>query len=176
MGTNPPATGREGEAPAEPLLRALGAHEAEALLDFYNGLPEEARRLFRPLGWEASLDQCQAVCEAIGDGSRHDLVIEASGRIVGWAFLRKLDTTEADLGIGIAEPHTGRGLGRRLMDALIAHARERGVAAITLCHVADNARARRLYEPCGFVETHRARHDDGLNYVHMRLTLRPACG
>ena len=176
MGTNPPATGREGEAPAEPLLRALGAHEAEALLDFYNGLSEEARRLFRPLGWEASLDQCQAVCEAIGDGSRHDLVIEASGRIAGWAFLRKLDTTEADLGIGIAEPHTGRGLGRRLMDALIVHAHERGVAAVTLCHVADNARANRLYTRCGFVETHRARRDDGLNYVHMRLTLRPACG
>jgi len=176
MGTNPSATGREGEAPAEPLLRALGAHEAEALLAFYNGLSEEARRLFRPLGWQVSLDRCQAVCEATGGGSRHDLVIEASGRIVGWAFLRTLDGAEADLGIGIAEPYTGSGLGRRLMDALIAHARDRGIAAITLCHVADNARAHRLYEACGFVETHRARHDDGLDYVHMRLTLRPACG
>ena len=99
-------------------------------------------------------------------------LVDGSGRIAGWAFLRKLDTTEADLGIGIAIPYTGRGLGRRLMDGLIAHARGRGVEAIELCHVAANERAHRLYLGRGFEASGTATHADGLRYVEMRLTLR----
>ena len=161
---------------SETTFRELRADEVHALQAFYNGLSHETRRLFRPLGWEATVDACEAVCAEADGPRRHDLVIETEGRLVGWGFLDSLDGPEPRLGIGIAEPFTERGLGRRLMDTLIAHARDGGAAAIVLCHVVDNTRAHRVYASCGFVETHRARHDDGLDYVHMRLTLRADCG
>ena len=162
-----------GDAAPEAVTRELRADEAQALQTFYNSLSADARRLFRPIGWNATLEATAGICAAAGAGQRYDVVVDAWGRIVGWAFLTALDTDVAHLGIGIAEPFVGRGLGKQLMDPLIAHARRRGTKAIALCHVADNERAHRLYESCGFATTGSSRGSDGLDYLRMRLTLQP---
>ena len=159
---------------AEPqgtLVRKLRQDEAGALQVFYGGLSEEAKRLFRPLGLCPSLADYARVCSDAASGLRHDLVLEADGRIVGWAFLQALDGSMPTLGIGIGEPHTGRGQGKRLMRALIQRARELGKETIDLCHVVDNERAHRLYHGLGFIVTGHFRGQDGLDYVRMRLTL-----
>jgi len=161
----------EGTA-AEPTLRPLRGDEAPALQAFYNSLSPATRRLFRPIGWNATLPTCAAICEATAGSARHDLVLDAGGRLVGWAFLTRLDSASAHLGIGLAEPYVGRGLGRRLMEALIAHARDRGLQSIDLCHVTDNARAHRLYEALGFRTTATHTGSDGQPYVRMRLPLQ----
>jgi len=57
----------------------------------------------------------------------------------------------ADLGLGVRKRFWGLGVGRALMEALIAAAREQGIARIALRVRADNARAIRLYESLGFV-------------------------
>ncbi len=44
-----------------------------------------------------------------------------------------------------------RGVGCLLVDAALAEARARGVRRLTLRVLAPNARARRLYQSCGFV-------------------------
>lgn len=51
----------------------------------------------------------------------------------------------------------GAGIGRRLVEAIVAHARER-VELLQLAVVNDNAPARRLYASLGFVEYGRERH------------------
>ena len=154
-----------------PRVRRLRPDEADELRAFYNGLSDEVRRLFRPLGWKATAERCEAICAAARGSARYDLVLDSGGRIVGWAFLDHLDSAEPRLGIGIAGSFTGRGYGGRMVGVLIAEARRRGKPAITLCHVVGNQPAHRLYVSRGFAVTHRARHDDGLDYVHMRLTL-----
>ena len=52
--------------------------------------------------------------------------------------------------IAVAEPFRGLGLGRRLMDALLAEAERRGAAEVFLEVRADNEAAQRLYASLGF--------------------------
>lgn len=154
-----------------PRVRRLRPDEADELRAFYNGLSNDTRRLFRPLGWEAEPEECDVICASTRGSTRYDLVLGSGERIVGWAFLDHLDSAEPHLGIGIAEAFTGQGYGGHLVGVLVAEARRRRRRAITLCHVVGNDPAHRLYASRGFVPTHRSRHDDGLDYVHMRLTL-----
>jgi len=152
-------------------IRELRPDEAAALQAFYNNLSCEARRLFRPLGWSATLESTQALCTDMAAGKRYDLVLDAAGQIVGWAFIASLDRDEADFGIGINSELTGKGHGRRLIQAVIDRARKLGKRSIRLCHVHDNARAHHLYSSFGFVATGTHRGDDGLDYIDMKLTL-----
>ncbi len=154
-----------------PIIRPLRLDEAEALQAFYDALSEEAHRLFRPLGLTPSVADYSRVCSDASSGQRYDLVLEADGRIIGWAFLQPIEASTPSLGIGIADAYTGRGHGKRLMAALIARARELGKEGIDLCHVVGNDRAHRLYEKLGFVVTGRFRGQDGLDYVRMCLEL-----
>ena len=53
--------------------------------------------------------------------------------------------------LAVAPGHRGRGVGRALLDAVEAEARERGACKITLEVLEGNAGARRAYERAGFV-------------------------
>ena len=55
------------------------------------------------------------------------------------------------VGMYVRAAARGTGLGRRLVDAVLAHARGR-VEQVTLAVVAENEAARRLYAAAGFVE------------------------
>jgi GNAT superfamily N-acetyltransferase len=50
----------------------------------------------------------------------------------------------------VAATHRGRGLGRQLVEHVLAWAREQGHPRVTLLTDADNAQARRFYERLGF--------------------------
>ena len=51
--------------------------------------------------------------------------------------------------IGVAPAHRRRGVGRRLLDALLAHGRTLGCTEAWLGTEDDNVAARRLYESAG---------------------------
>ena len=78
---------------------------------------------------------------------------------VGAAWLRLLaesdpgygfvDAATPELSMGVVRAWRGRGVGSRLLDALIAAAREQGLGSMSLSVEPDN-RARRLYERAGF--------------------------
>lgn len=80
-------------------------------------------------------------------------------------------------GVFVKESHRGQGLARRLLQAVIAHARQAsGILLLNLTAYADNVAAIRLYESLGFVVYGREAsaicvdgtlHDD----VHMALRL-----
>lgn len=78
---------------------------------------------------------------------------------VGAAWLRLLpesdpgygfvDAATPELSMGVVQAWRKRGVGRRLLDALVAAAREQGLASLSLSVEIDNY-ARRLYERVGF--------------------------
>ncbi len=80
-------------------------------------------------------------------------------RPVGAAWLRLLpesdpgygfvDAATPELSMGVVQAWRKRGVGRRLLDALVAAAREQGLASLSLSVEVDNY-ARRLYERVGF--------------------------
>lgn len=81
----------------------------------------------------------------------------------GYGFV---DATTPELSMGVEQSWRGRGIGTRLLDALIAAAREEGLASLSLSVEADNY-ARRLYERAGFEQV-----DEAHGAVTMVLRLR----
>ena len=83
------------------------------------------------------------------------------------------------IGMYVAPEQAGHGIGRGLVDALLAHARELGLELVVLTVTEGNSRAAQLYERCGFrsfgIEP-RAIKVDGRAYAknHMYLDLTPS--
>ena len=63
------------------------------------------------------------------------------------------------VGIYIRPGYTGGGLGRRLMEAALAHLRESGCENVCLWAFSLNTRAERFYEHMGFHPTGRRQHE-----------------
>lgn len=86
---------------------------------------------------------------------RHHLVVALdAGVVVGMASA--VDYVHPDKApelwineLGVAPTHEGRGIGGRLLDALLAHGRTLGCTAAWVATEPGNARARRLYERAG---------------------------
>ncbi|WP_300015450.1 GNAT family N-acetyltransferase [Pseudonocardia sp.] len=86
-------------------------------------------------------------------------VVAEDGRPVGAAWLRFLpesdpgygfvDSATPELSMGVVQSSRGRGVGTRLLAALIASAREHALGTLSLSVEPDN-HARRLYERSGF--------------------------
>jgi RimJ/RimL family protein N-acetyltransferase len=82
-------------------------------------------------------------------------VILDKKRILGFGHLDFFSKREkrhvVKLGIILHHRHQGKGLGRRLLDSIIADAKRRGIEKIWLATYADNHRALQLYLTGGFV-------------------------
>lgn len=80
----------------------------------------------------------------------HGVVAEAAGRVVGSNFLWE-DGAVAGVGpITIDPAAQNNGLGRKLMEAVIERARERGIASVRLLQAAYHGRSLSLYTKLGF--------------------------
>jgi ribosomal protein S18 acetylase RimI-like enzyme len=105
-------------------------------------------------------------------------VIGEEDRAVGAAWFRLFPADDPgygfvapdvpELSIGVAPECRGRGIGARVLEALVDVAREVGYRAISLSVETDNP-ARRLYERAGFVRV----ADDGGAWT-MLLEFRPS--
>jgi len=160
--------------PAAYRMRQITAADAGALMGFYNGLSAPSKRTFHPLGPETDLATCEQICRenVVADGDRYDLVVEFDEQVVGWGFICGLKGSEPSLGLGIADDHQQRMLGRAVTSALMRHAQTRQLPALHLTVVQDNAVARRLYESFDFVvRTERVSEVDGLSYYEMTAEL-----
>jgi ribosomal protein S18 acetylase RimI-like enzyme len=97
------------------------------------------------------------------------LVAVEAGRVVGWADVRRMRGAglahRGSLGMGLLASHRRRGLGGRLLAAVLAESRSLGVTRVELQVFRSNAVAVRLYERQGFVvegQQKRARVLDGV--------------
>jgi [ribosomal protein S18]-alanine N-acetyltransferase len=105
------------------------------------------QELFAPDTWTASMYRDELSMR----DTRHYLVAENGGGIVGWAGLIAYDDEAHVSTIGVAPDRQGEGIGAQLLDALLAEADRR--SPVVLLEVrADNDRAIGLYQRRGFVE------------------------
>jgi ribosomal-protein-alanine N-acetyltransferase len=82
--------------------------------------------------------------------SRHYLVADVDGALVGYAGLAFMGTEAYVQTIGVHPDHWGAGLGSTLLATLLTEAARKDADTILLEVRADNARATRLYERFGF--------------------------
>jgi phosphinothricin acetyltransferase len=91
-------------------------------------------------------------------GPRHPVVVAlADGAVVGWASLNVFNARRAydhvaDLSIYVERGWRGRGVGRRLLEALVARARALGYHKLVLAAFPFNEAGMRAYERAGFRE------------------------
>ncbi|CAN7439071.1 ribosomal protein S18-alanine N-acetyltransferase [Arthrobacter sp. LjRoot78] len=105
--------------------------------------------------------------------TRHYLVAEAAGEIVGYAGLMCIEPIADVQTIAVVPECEGRGIGSALLTELIAESRRRRAADVLLEVRADNPRAQQLYRRFGFEQIHvRPRYyRDGVDALIMRLQL-----
>jgi len=130
------------------------------------------RELFGAGAWSAAM----LAEELVGPG-RWYVGVEVDGILAGYAGLW-FDGDDAQvMTIGTAAAHQGRGLGRVMLDALVARARELGATSVLLEVRVDNDPALRLYERAGFVRLGRRRgyyQPENMDAWTMRLALQPS--
>ncbi len=91
-------------------------------------------------------------------GPRHPVIVaELRGRVVGWGSLNSFNPRPAydhvaDLSVYVGRDWRGRGVGHRLLEALIARARELGYHKLVLAAFPFNAAGVTLYRRLGFAE------------------------
>lgn len=110
--------------------------------------------------------------------SRWYVVAEHGGVVLGYAGLFAVPP-EADVQtVAVAPDAQGGGVGRRLLEALVAQSRVRGCRTLLLEVAADNTRARVLYEAAGFeAVARRSRYyPDGTDALVMRRRLAEEVG
>jgi ribosomal protein S18 acetylase RimI-like enzyme len=90
-------------------------------------------------------------------------------RVVGWCDVVRRSGPGFEhagvLGTGLLQEYRGLGIGRRLLEAALAGARDAGIERVELGVWASNDRARKLYERTGFATEgvqRRARLIDGI--------------
>jgi L-amino acid N-acyltransferase YncA len=89
-------------------------------------------------------------------GRRHPvLVAEGDGGVVGWASLNVFNARRAydhvaDLSLYVERDWRGRGVGRRLLETLVALARELGYHKLVLAAFPWNEAGMRAYRRAGF--------------------------
>ena len=77
------------------------------------------------------------------------------GRVLGWAALSRVSTRPcyagvAEVSVYVAPDATGRGIGRALLEALIARAEDAGIWTIQAGIFPENTASLALHEKCGF--------------------------
>lgn len=151
-------------------LRALGALDLD-LAARLHGIA------FAPLGERAW--SRQEIAELLATPGVKGLVHEQGGEPAGFALWRVAADEAELLTIAVAPECRRRGMGRALLAAVLAAAREEGVAHLLLEVGEDNQPARALYEVAGFATVGRraAYYERGANRradaLVMRLVLDP---
>lgn len=121
-----------------------------------------------PPEWVLAHPQVVVFHEGWGREGDVGLVAEVDGAPVGLAWYRFfteaehgegfVDEATPEVAVAVVDGQRGRGIGRALMEAIHARARERGVTQLSLSVDADNP-AKRLYLRLGYVDIERGDED-----------------
>jgi len=133
-------------------VRAAAAPDAAAICEIYNqGIADRMATL--ETEWRTP-DERARWMEA--RGPRHPVIVaETGGVVVGWASLNSFNPRPAydnvaDLSVYVERGWRGRGVGRRLLERLVAIARDLGYHKLVLAALARNAAGVALYQRVGF--------------------------
>ena len=124
----------------------------------------QARLYAEEYGWDETYEGLVAEILAafvknFDESRERAWIAEMDGEIVGSVFLVRQDDAVAKLRLLYVEPAArGLGIGRRLVDEVIAFARGKGYSTLTLWTNDVLASARRIYEAAGFRLVAQGRH------------------
>jgi RimJ/RimL family protein N-acetyltransferase len=143
---------------ADVIIRDMRAADVPEALDLLQAVAAEGLWL----GTEAGFDRHrrgQHWLEGLSDPMARSLVVAdpATGRLVGTGSVHVARYGVAELGMSLAADSRGRGLGGRLLDALLDAARDLGAHKAELQVWPHNEPALRLYLSRGFVVEGRIR-------------------
>ena len=122
--------------------------EEEACADLYESVATERRWILA----EPPVNRTglAAHLRRLTDGEDADLLVaEADGVIVGWISLTFEDAATVTLGMGVAEPWRGRGVGTALVTSAIEWAKSAGAERMRLEVFTHNDRAYRAVSADG---------------------------
>ncbi len=132
-------------------IRPIERSDASGLSDFYAGLSLESRhRRFLSYG-RRSADELGRLFTSSGHGFV-GILNEAGpddGAVVAHASVQPGGDGNAEIAFAVADEFQGRGIGRRLMDAVVEDARTTGVRRLSVSLLADNVPMRRLLTAAG---------------------------
>ena len=130
---------------------------------------ELERRLFPVDAWPLQM----FVAELAQAGTRHYVVAELAGQIVGYAGLMCIRPIADVQTIAVVPEQEGKGIGSALLTELIRESLLRRAEDVLLEVRADNPRGQQLYRRYGFEQIHvRPRYyRDGVDALIMRLRL-----
>lgn len=144
---------------SEIILRCAKSDDAEMLLSGYKQMLGETQFLYcAPDEINLTVEQERAFIEKNNaDADKLLILAFVGGYYAGnCSFAGKTASRRtahrASLGIAVFEEFTGKGLGKIMLEKLLAEAKRAGFEQMELIVYADNIRARRLYEKLGFTE------------------------
>jgi phosphinothricin acetyltransferase len=143
------------------LVRLAQRADAAAIADIYNqGIAD------RVATFEVRLRTTAQLEEKLAD-LRYPVVVADEGRVLGWAGLSEYSPREcyrgvADFSVYLDRSARGRGLGKRLLEALLTEASRAGFWKVTSRVFVKNAVSRALCSSCGFREV-------GVHHKHAQL-------
>ena len=144
---------RVREEDAEQICAILPQAHRES--DFLNWMPGE-------FDWTAERER-EFIRDHVHRRGAIILCAESDDRIIALAGAHPMPfrrfTHHAEIGITVLKDHWGRGLGRTLVEFLVAWGRAEKLAKLTLRVFEDNHRAMGLYRALGFAEEGRLRGD-----------------
>lgn len=142
------------------VVRRMSPQDVEETLDVFAEVAAEGRWIGTESGFDRAV-RAERWLSGLADPAGVSLVVEdaATGRIIGNGMVRVAPYRVAELGMALAFPARGRGIGGRLLDALVEAARGLGAHKIELQVWPHNEPALRLYLSRGFeVEGRLRRH------------------
>jgi GNAT superfamily N-acetyltransferase len=133
-------------------IRPIERSDASGLSDFYARLSTESRhRRFLSYGRPSADELGRIFTSATGHGFV-GILSEAGpddGAIVAHASVQPAGDGSAEIAFAVADELQGRGIGRRLMHAVVEDARTTGVRRLSASLLADNVPMRRLLTAAG---------------------------
>lgn len=138
------------------VFRYPNMEDLDDLLEYINSLIEENTFICRKEKVERDdeVDWLKNTLKEIEEGRKVHLVVEFDGKVMGSADVKKKSGKQShvgELGIGLRKEIREKGIGVRLMKALIDEAESvLNTEILTLEVFEKNKRARNLYEKIGF--------------------------
>ena len=140
----------DGTGAADVRLRTAGPDDLPAVRDFVAALSPQTRRL-RFLAPLPALPAMLAWALERADPQHRFVVAEAGGAVVGLGqYAVETPGGRCELALVVDDRLQGRGLGRRLLEWLLADAHGAGLREAVLDTLSVNTAMRRLAQRCGF--------------------------
>lgn len=133
------------------LLRPMAADDRQRLVEFYSAVNEDDLRYFRHYVKDPGL--VQEWCDHLDYGKVLPVLALAKDRVVGNATLHFNEGPKRHIGevrLFLAKDYRRRGLGMKMIRALIDLARKHGLSILTAEIIADMTKFVKAFEQLGF--------------------------